>query len=65
MEVLWEIPLEVLESNFKYDHRLEGDVRILATEVDDMAGAIMLTLDVELDDVERIPDSDGTGRLIL
>ncbi len=62
--VNWEIPLDKLETDFRFDHRLEGDVEISYVEYDSMAECVVLHINVELDDLERIPESDSTGSMI-
>ena len=60
----WEIPLSKLEDDFRFDHRLEGDVEVSYAEYDSVAECIVLHIDLELDDIERIPESDSTGSMI-
>jgi len=64
MRIQWEKTLEAIESDFVYDHRLEGDVELVDVEYDPSAEVVVFTFDVDQEDVERIPDSDSTGTLI-
>jgi hypothetical protein len=58
----WEMPLSVLEDNFKLDHGLEGEVDILRVDYDPSAEAIIIYFDIE--DIERVPESDTDGTLL-
>jgi hypothetical protein len=64
MLIEWEVPLDKIEADFKYDHRLEAEIEISYVEYDPLAEAVILHINVEQDDLERIPESDSTGSLI-
>lgn len=65
MLIQWEIPTTTIESNFRFEHRLEEDVRVVDVEYDPSAEVVVLTLDVDPEDIERIPESDATGTMIF
>ena len=64
MLVTWEIPIESIEANFKFDHRLEGEVRVDHAEYDSLSQAIVIEFDLEPEDAERVPESDTDGHMI-
>jgi len=64
MLVYWEIPLSVIADNFKYDHKLEGEVVAIGSDYDAVGEAILIEFEIDPEDFERIPESDTDGNMI-
>ena len=62
--VVWEYPKEMYETDFALSYSIEGGVKLLSVDYDELAEAVIVEFEVSQEDVSKIPDSDHTGTLL-
>lgn len=64
MEISWEIPCESIEDRFRGDFMLEDEVRVVDCVFDEMADAVIFTIEVNEEDYGKIPVRGPNGSLL-